>query len=55
MTGPKRTLKALAAWTELNDRQQGTLAVMYDPNEWRPDESRAMGWNVWPPVVRGLE
>ncbi len=25
-----RTSKALAAWTELNDRQQGTLAVIYD-------------------------
>ncbi|MFF6844626.1 hypothetical protein ACFY8X_38550 [Streptomyces tanashiensis] len=25
-----RTSKALAAWTELNDRQQGTLAVIYE-------------------------
>lgn len=27
---PARTSKALAAWTELNDRQQGTLAVIYE-------------------------
>ncbi|MCU4750223.1 hypothetical protein [Streptomyces sp. G-5] len=27
---PPRTPKALAAWSELNDRQQGTLAVIYD-------------------------
>ncbi|MCA1223331.1 hypothetical protein [Streptomyces sp. 8L] len=26
---PPRTSKALAAWTELNDRQQGTLAAIY--------------------------
>lgn len=26
---PPRTSKALAAWTELNDRQQGTLATIY--------------------------
>jgi len=27
---PARTSKALTAWTELNDRQQGTLAVIYE-------------------------
>lgn len=31
MTSPKRgSPKALAAWTQLNDRQQGTLAVVYE-------------------------
>ena len=27
---PARTAKALDAWQALNDRQQGTLAVIYD-------------------------
>ena len=38
-----RTPKALAAWTELNDRQQGTLAVIYELDQQAEASHRRAG------------
>ncbi len=38
-----RTSKALAAWTELNDRQQGTLAVIYELDQQAEASHRRAG------------
>ncbi|KPM55686.1 hypothetical protein ACG83_10395 [Frankia sp. R43] len=35
--------KALAAWTELNDRQQGTLAIIFALDQAAEDAHRAAG------------
>lgn len=40
---PARTSKALAAWTELNDRQQGTLAVIYELDQQAEASHRKAG------------
>lgn len=39
MTSTRGSSKALQAWTELNDRQQGTLAVTYELDQ-RTETSR---------------
>ncbi|MFY1599834.1 hypothetical protein [Micromonospora sp. WMMD737] len=41
MTAKARTSVALAAWTELNDRQQGTLRAIYDIDQQREANRRS--------------